>query len=460
MSEGNAVAYAMLAIWPLVAIRLYQTKTIQVATLWTILGGFMILPVRTEVDLPLIPALGKHSIPVLSSLIGCWFVKHQRISFFANKGVLKWLVFLIFVVPFITTELNGDAIVSAGKFLPGLTHHDALSAVVRQILFFAPFFIGRRFFRTYEDQFLMFKTLVIAGLIYSLPMLFEIRMSPQLHTWIYGYFPHSFGQQMRQGGFRPVVFMGHGLLVAFYTGLVLSSAVVLWENKEKVSKFSPKMISYYFLVVLVLCKSMAPLFYGVLTFFMIKKTAPKKQLYLAIILVTLALFYPTLSILKLFPHQKISEVAVSISAERAESLIFRFENEDVLLDHARKRFFFGWGGWGRNRVFDEESGKDLTVTDGRWVIVFGQFGWLGFLAEFGILTIIVFRANVASKFVNNKKELSLLSAHALLVGIIMIDQLPNASLAPWLWLLAGILLGRAEAILSKKDESKKIRLST
>lgn len=61
----------------------------------------------------------------------------------------------------------------------------------------------------------MFRFLVIAGLIYTVPMLYEIRMSPQLHTIFYGYFPHSFGQQARGGGFRPVVFMGHGLLVGF-----------------------------------------------------------------------------------------------------------------------------------------------------------------------------------------------------------------------------------------------------
>ena len=79
---GNGFAYAMLGIWPLISIWLYQTKTIQKATLWTLIGGFMFLPVRTEIDLPLIPPLGKHSIPVASALIGCWFVKKRKISSF------------------------------------------------------------------------------------------------------------------------------------------------------------------------------------------------------------------------------------------------------------------------------------------------------------------------------------------------------------------------------------------
>jgi len=33
-----------------------------VASIWTILGGFMVLPVSTFVDFPLIPPLGKSSI--------------------------------------------------------------------------------------------------------------------------------------------------------------------------------------------------------------------------------------------------------------------------------------------------------------------------------------------------------------------------------------------------------------
>ena len=38
------------------------------------------------------------------------------------------------------------------------------------------------------------RVLIIAGLVYSVPMLFEIRLSPQLHNWIYGYYPSQFVQ--------------------------------------------------------------------------------------------------------------------------------------------------------------------------------------------------------------------------------------------------------------------------
>jgi len=427
---------------------MYHHKSLQVSTLVTIVGGFMILPVSTFVDFPLIPPLGKHSMPVLAAIIGCWLIKKQKIKYFANQGLLQVFVIALFIGVFITTELNSDRIILVDFFLPGLGLHEASSAVVSIFLTVTPFFIGKQFFRGYQDQLLMFRFLAIVGMIYTIPILYEIRMSPQLHTMFYGYFPHSFAQQVKSGGFRPVVFMGHGLWVSFFIVCVLIVMVSLGEIKSKIKNQSTSTLGYYLLIVLVLCKSKAALLYGLFSIVCIKKLSYNKQLTLAVFLAMLTLLYPTMSIMKVVPHQQLANVAETyLGADRARSLVFRFDNERRLLEHAKKRFFFGWGGWGRNRVFDEETGKDLTVTDGRWAITFGTSGMIGFIAEFGLLAIAILKARSASKWLKEKKELCLLAAHALLVSIVMIDQLPNASLAPWLWLLAGILLGRSEQII-------------
>ena len=441
---GNGFAYFVLVAWPLIALYLYRSNTIQVASLWTILGGFMFLAVKTEIDLPMIPPLGKDTVPVISALIGILFVKNKRLPLFKGLGNLKYLVFLIVAVPFITAGLNGEAVDVGWRYVSGLTYYDGLSSVINQCLLIIPFFIGRAFFRTYDDQITLFKLLVVAGLLYSLPMLYEVRMSPQLHTTFYGYFPHSFLQQYRSGGFRPVVFMGHGLLVAFFAAVALISAVALWENKMKIRNFSPAAVSYYLLIVLFFCKSLASLLYGLFAFVLIKMLSCNMQIKAAVVLVSLAMLYPTMSIMKIFPHKEILDITESIDASRAQSLQYRFDNEALLLEHAKTKLFFGWGGWGRNRY------NNLT-TDGGWVITVGQFGILGFIAKFGLLAATVFRAFIAFKSLKSEPERKLFSAHVLLIGIIMIDQLPNASLAPWLWLIAGILLGRSEEILAKKE---------
>jgi hypothetical protein len=446
---GNQFAFATLVIWPLLAIYFYKTISVQLATLLVIIGGFMFLPVSTVVDLPFLPSLGKGSIPVISALIGCWFIAKRRIHFFQGLGNYRYLILLFFAVPFFTAALNTQSSFVGGRVLPGLSFYDGFSSSLNQFFVIIPFLIGRQLFKTYNDQLLMFKFLVLAGLYYSALMLLEVRLSPQLHNWIYGYFPHSFAQTVRFGGFRPVVFMGHGLLVAFFAMVTFVSALTLWQSKEKFSRFPPLAVSVYLLVVLLLCKSLAALVYAVTAALAIKVTKVKSQYRIAVTFVMLAMFYPAMSIMDIFPHQTVLNVASSISESRAGSLEFRFDNEEILVEHGRDRFFFGWGGWGRNRVYNEETGKDETVTDGKWIITFGTFGILGFIAEFGLLAFAVLRARTASKLLTSKKEQILLSGHSLIIALVMIDQLPNASLSPWLWLLAGILLGRSEAVITQ-----------
>jgi hypothetical protein len=453
--KGNIFAYVVLILWPVFAIYLYRTKTIQVAILWTILGGFMFLPVRTLIDFPLVPPLGKDSMPVLAAFLGLWLVKGKKISFSLNHRWIKWLLYLYVISPIITVILNNDTVNMGIRILPALSYHDAISITINNILIILPLFMGSQYFRSYESQLLMFKTLVVAGLGYSVLMLYEIRMSPQLHSSIYGYFPHSFAQQKRFGGFRPVVFMGHGLWVAFFAMAILLAATTMSKNGIKAWKFSSTKVSYYFFMVLILCKSMGSVIYGLFGFLLIKYTSNKLQMRVAIVVTVLALAYPTMSILKWVPYDQITNAAAVIDDDRAGSLKFRFDNEVLLLNHARERFFFGWGGWGRNRVFDSESGEDVAITDGRWIITFGQYGWFGFIAEFGLLGMAIFRANKALKLVKDKNQKNMLTAHALLVCLIMLDQIPNATLAPWMWLIAGILLGRSESIIAEyRNESK------
>ena len=419
------------------------------------MGGYMFLPVKTEFDFPMIPPLGKGSIPAISAILGCWLIKKKQISYFKELGNIKYLVILFITVPFITSSLNSAPIVMPGLYIAGLTYYDGLSAVVYQFLLITPFFLGRQFFKTYKDQLMMFKLLVIACLLYSPLILFEIRMSPQLHAWIYGHFPSTFVQQMRQGGFRPIVFMGHGLSVSFFISIALIASVALLKNSIKIHRYSIKPVSFYILTILILCKSVASLLYGVFSWVLLLWAKPKKQHQLSIFLVILTLSYPILSIMKVFPHQMINNIALSVSEERAQSLNFRFENEEILLEHAKEKFYFGWGGWGRNRVYDEVTGKDKSVTDGRWIITFGQFGIFGFIAEFGLLAMVVFRAYRASKLLKGANEKNLLAAHAWILAIVMINLLPNASLRPWLWLIAGILLGRSDAIIAQSNKDRR-----
>ena len=135
----------------------------------------------------------------------------------------------------------------------------------------------------------------------------------------------------------------------------------------------------------------------------------------------------------------------SISIEREGSLAVRFFNENQLLERASQRWLFGWGRYGRSWIYDE-SGRETSVPDGQWIITLGGYGVVGFLAEFGLLALPIFSTARALRFAESPKEKAFLSALALILAINVFDLLPNSSLRPWTWLIAGALLGRAETL--------------
>lgn len=450
----NWFAIAALMFWPVVAISLYLKQPVGRATLWTILAAQLLLPAGAMIKLEGIPQFDKISIPNLMVLVGCLIVARRSLRIWTMFGIVQVFVLMSLIGPFITAELNNDPVLlSNGKILPAETHYDALSAVVGQFLLLIPFFVGRQVLRSPRDTAEIVKILVIAGLLYSLPMLFEIRMSPQLHYWIYGYYPSEFIQSMREGGFRPIVFMGHGLPVAFFAMTSAVAAAALWRTQIFVYRLPPGGVTAYLSGVLVLCKTLGALIYGVVLIPLVRFAKPKTQLRVALVLVTIALIYPTLRLVDIFPTGSMVDGAYMIDAERGQSLHFRFSNEDKLLQRASERLLFGWGRWGRSRIYTtEESGKDISVTDGNWIITIGQFGLFGFFAQYGLLALPIFRAATALRFIRSTHERVYLAAIALILSTNVVDLMPNNTLLPWTWLLAGALLGRAEAVAMAEGE--------
>jgi hypothetical protein len=442
----NLFAYFVLLMWPVVALGLYWRLPMGRATVWTILGGWLLLPVGAEIKFPMVPAIDKVSIPNVAALVGCAAFAGGMPQFFRGFGLVEVLVLTLLIGCFVTSIFNNDPIQIGEVFLPGVGAYDAGSAAIAEFIFILPFFLGRQFLRNLDDNAEILRVLAIAGLAYSLPMLLEIRISPQLHTWIYGYFPHAFSQQMRYGGFRPVVFLGHGLVVAFFVMTATVAAAACWGTRTRVGRLAPSGVTAYLSFMVLLCKSGGALVYGAVLVPLVRFGSPRWQLRVACVLITTVLSYPMLRVMDVFPTNSFLEVAGSMSKERSDSLKVRFDNEDQLLKHAWQRVWLGWGRFGRNRVFDAESGKDVSITDGYWIITVGVFGLIGFGARFGLLALAVFRAAGALKYARTIREKKHLAALGLIVAINIVDLVPNSTISPWTWLLVGTLVGRAESL--------------
>ena len=445
MNNLNVTTTLAFAAWPLVAIWFYTTRPIGPATLWTILGGYLLLPIDASLKIPVIPAFDKDTVPTLAALFGCLAIAGRPVRLLNRFGLVELLFAIYLFSPLITSLLNNDPVVKGHTFIPGLGAYEGVSIILSQAFVLLPFVLGRQFLRSTVDVEQILRVLCIAGLAYSLLMLFELRMSPQLNKWVYGYYPQNLIVNIRSGSFRPIVFLANGLLTSLFVATAAIAAAALWRTRTVIARFPAGGVTVYLGMVLVLCKTLTSLMYGVVGVPLVRWMSPRIQLQVAMLMVALTLSYPILRVMNLIPTTSILVAANKISEERARSLDARFTNESQMLARESQRFWFGWGRFGRSHILNE-TGDDITLPDGRWIITMGQFGFIGFLAEFGLLCIPIFRAALSLRLVESKRERILFAALSVIVAVNVFNQLPNSSLSPWSWLLTGALLGRAEAL--------------
>jgi hypothetical protein len=450
----NPLAYLVLATFPLVVLALFGRLPADRALIWSLLIGYLFLPEPPAAyDFPLVPPLTKHTIPALTAFVAMLWYHGVQGPLLPQSAPGRALMAVFVFSPLVTAATNGEPVVWGRIVLPALGLKDAVALIIQQVLLLLPFLMARQLLASAEAQRHLLKALMIGGLIYSVLMLIEIRLSPQLNNWIYGYYQHLFGQSVRFGGFRPVVFLYHGLWVAFFTLLAVVATWGLWRHSDGRSRDALLLAALYLTAVLVLSKSLGALVFMVILVPIVVLLPVGWQVRIAIAIGLLALAYPLLKGAALIPEQYLLNQANAIDPDRAGSLDFRFSNEAILLERAQEKFWFGWGTWGRNHIVDPVTGSLLTVTDGRWIISIGVYGWVGFAAEFGLILLPLFL--VAREYRVARERVSpLVGAMALMLAINVADMIPNATLTPLTWLLAGALTGYAEQLRTVRARSQ------
>lgn len=386
--------------------------------------------------------MDKTLIPNLAVLVWALVFARFKVIALPRNKVLIGLMMLYIMSPFFTMLTNQEPLQLSVSVLPGMTYYDGLSIVFKQLIEIIPFIVGYNAFKTESDLHEVLKALVMAALAYSILILWEVRVSPQLHSQIYGFFPHSFAQQFRAGGFRAVVFLGHGLVVAIFVAISAVAAIGLWRNRTRIWGIPGIAYSAYLMFVLILCKSVGALVLavavGLATYLLRFRTIISILAISGLIIVA----YPALRGANLIPINTIASISADFSSDRASSLQTRIDNEEILLKKAAQKPIFGWGSWGRDRVYKTHwTGKfdyDTTVTDGTWIIVICTFGWAGYIACFGILAYPTARA------FRYRRQFAKFPSFVILLGVLvtnLFDLLPNSSLTPLTWLIAGALAG-------------------
>ena len=323
---------------------------------------------------PGLPDYTKMSATTAGVLLGAALFDADRLLSFRPRWVdLPMLVFC--TSPFITSYLNGLGI------------YDGCSEIVRQFVTWGlPYFIGRIYFSDLEGIRELAIGIFIGGLIYVPLCLWEVRMSPQLHRWVYGFRQHSFYQNMRDGGFRPMVFMQHGLMVAMWMGATALIGIWLWKTRtvRKVWDIPMWVLIPAMLITVYLCKSryaLLLLIVGVTALYLVSWSR------LRVLVVLMLMVPPVYTYVR--AHGVVSGEGMITFAkdvfnqDRADSLAYRLNNENLIAEQAMKKPWVGWGSWGGYRVTDE-YGKDI-VTDSLWIITLGKHGFIGLWALSAVL---------------------------------------------------------------------------
>jgi hypothetical protein len=444
--------------FPLFSFVLFRLLDRREALIWTVLIGYLFIPSKAVIDLPLLPRIDQATLPVICGLL---FMRMTRPAGLrddpaALPGLLptgllfRALVFALIGGAFLTVATNTDPLRYGTLTLPAMRLYDGLSVVLSAIMLILPMLAARKYLHDENGHRVILKALAFAGLIYVVPIVYELVMSPQLNRMLYGYFPHQWIQHVRPSGYRPIVFLQHGLVLAIFMcccALAAFGLARISDPKQKAMRYG---IAVLLLLIVAGLNSLGGLVILVALLPMLLLLKARKQLLVCAVLAGAILVFPALRSAGLVPTDLATDLASRVHADRAASIGTRFLHEDILLEKAAERPLFGWGIWGRARVYSD-SGQDLSVTDGLWVIQIGETGWVGYVGMFGLLCLPV----IAFALRGRRPDINLTTSTLSVVLVAnLIDLIPNTGMSPVTWMLAGALIGRLERRSSPTEDTE------
>jgi hypothetical protein len=452
-------------LWVPISAMIFATTTPVRAVVYTVVFGTLFLPERAAVDPPILPPIDKHGLSMICALVGLTMTAPRRV--FDAKPFRGWDVpILLMIVTHVgTVQTNGDTFIYGGQLdwngepfpitvLPSLPPSYVFPMTMQDLVnLWAPFFLARATIRSREDAGELLRALSLGAVLYVPLMVAEMVLSPQIHRWVYGYHASNFAHAVRGSGFKPNVFLMGGLAVALFGFVSVSAATTLHRTRLPAGPVPAIVAVGGMTLALVFSRNTAVLVYLAATLPLAMFTRARTQARVALIIVSLFAAFPYLRVSDRVPTEDLVALSARYNDERAQSLKFRFDNENILLEKALERPWFGWGGHSRNRVFDEVTGKDISITDGEWIIHMGYRGGLGTAGWILLFLMPIVAAVRAVGRTPLELDRLLLGGLALTVAVHAIDLLPNASFNSLPYLLAGALAGLVSGLRQRPAAS-------
>jgi hypothetical protein len=419
-------AWLVCFAWVPVSLLAFAMLRPHIAVLVVMMSGFLFLPnLELLRDRPF-PWEKREAIGLVLTL-GVLAFDSRRVLRFRPRW-MDAFVGLWLVVPSISSLANGHGPYDAGS---ALMH--------RWLLWGAAYFVGALYLRTHKDLRDVLWAVFLGGLAYVPLCLIEVRLSPQLHYWLYGMHQHPFfSQTKRGGGFRPMVFLDHGLQASLWMATAMVAGAGLWWllRVRQARGFSMGWLVAAVAVAWVLSKSTGAMVIGGLGLMMLALSSMhwlRIGVMIAVVTYLAARLFGDGVI-----EQWLVDAAGMVSADRAQSLQFRYDNEAVLLERCWQRPLFGSSPWGFNTFegYDSSSSVKYAVPDSLWIYAFTINGLVGLIGVIGSLLVPAVRTfTLAALWRNRISPESLICA--LIVMMYLVDSLVNGFKTPIYIFMAG-----------------------
>lgn len=424
---GTSVTIALLAMTP-IALLLFAALKPRRALIATMVVGWLFLP-QAGIGLPGLPNLTKVSAISWNALLCVLVFDSRRLASF--RPTLWDMPMLAFVLSPIASSISN-----------GLGVWDGLSTAFDTATWAGmPYLLGRVYFTDLESFTDLALGIFVGGLVYVPFCLWEIRMSPHLHNTVYGFRPTRMVHALRYGGYKPSVFMDGGLALSMWMCAATLCGAWLATRRKRLFGMPMTWLVVGMVATTILCKSLGAI---ALMFVGLGLLVLTRYVRTAVPLYALMLFVPTYMAVRatnqVTADDVMARVAPYVDESRAGSLRVRLVNEDMIAERALQRPMLGWGGWKRAHVVEETTGRQLTVTDGMWIIVFGQRGLVG-LAAFTltmVLPVWLFLRRHPARTWRDPRVVACASL-AMVTVLFSIDCLLNAKLNPMIVLSWGAL---------------------
>jgi tetratricopeptide (TPR) repeat protein len=423
------LAQVMLLAWLPVVLLVFTIMPPRKAAVRMFVAAWLFLP-NGGYSLPGLPDYTKMVATGLGVLLGAMIYDQGKFLSIVPRWfdipILAWCF-----GPFVTAIYNG------------LGPYEATSSVLSELISWGlPYLVGRVYLDDVDGLKELAEAIVIGGLCYIPLCLFEIRFSPSLQSGLYGIVRW---EGVRYGGYRPKVFLATGLELGMWMTNATLMSYMLWScgTIKTIRGFSFGLLMLALAVTTMLCKSTGALMllgFGLVMLWVVRRFGWTWLLWLMIAIPPAYTISRGTNIWS--ARELVTYSRAAFGEERAQSLEYRFDMEDLLVARASERPILGWGRFNRFQVTNKD-GATITIPDGFWIIALGTQGIVGLssiLVMFLLPLALTIRRFPVSTWSDPRIGPSVIIA--LILALTMIDFLSNAMLNPMYPLAIGGILGQ------------------